>query len=686
MLADGFFVALEALGRGIEPDPELWIDEWSEQYMILPRGIAAEHGKYSVERTPQARDIMRCLSPGHPCKRVVVVGASQLLKTQVGINWISASIDQAPSNFLVLLPTTGLAKRVSARLDKTFNAVERLRKRIAKQRSRDSRNTVDTKEFDGGTLYITTAGSAANLAEIPARYIYGDEIDRWQGDVDGEGAPDKIAEARTSTFTTNKKIYYSSSPTWVGRSRIWKWFERGTQNICLLPCPHCGEHHQLLWENMHWDDGLTKAWMACPHCGGIIEEGDKAVMLQLYRWQAQAAGDGETESFHVSALYAPLGWTSWLMLAKEFVEAESAEADGDVEAMQAFRNTRLALCFAIGKDVATPEELIARADQETYAELIVPWGGLLLTAGVDVQHDRLAVVVRAWGRGEESWLVYWGEFHGQTMVPMQGAWLDLEAFLFRDFEHASGAHLRIRRISLDTSDGTATQDAAYAFCRRYRSKGVMAVKGASERSDERREIFSPPKPAVDSDKKQKSWKYGLRPYIVGTSRAKDLILEARVPLIGSGPGRVHWYKTVRPDYWEQLTSEVKVPSKTRRGRKSWEKKSGTHNEALDCEVYALHAARSLKTNLFKESNWLNLEQLIRQRELLAETPVEFSASAQSVEAGTEAAEESASVPAEAVQPSALKQETPSALSRAKKRPVPTAERPRSRGGYSITRW
>ncbi|MNT35642.1 Phage terminase large subunit [compost metagenome] len=152
----------------------------------------------------------------------------------------------------------------------------------------------------------------------------------------------------------------------------------------------------------------------------------------------------------------------------------------------------------------------------------------------------------------------------------------------------------------------------------------MAIKGASERGntrdDERREIFSAPRQGVDTDKEQKASKYGLRPYIVGTSRAKDLWIEGRLPLAGDGPGRMHFYKTVRPDYWRQITAEVKAPSRRHHYRKVWQKKAGEPNEATDCETYALHAARSLKTHLLQEHDWAALDAQIRQGALFFDAP------------------------------------------------------------------
>ena len=185
--------------------------------MRIPRDTgAAEPGKYRTARTPYAREPMRCLSPAHPCKRVITMVASQLMKTQIALNWIGALIHMSPSNILTLLPSLALAKRVSARIGKTINVTPELKSRVAASRSRDARNTMDTKEFEGGTLYATTAGSASNLAELAAKYIYGDEIDRWDVDVDEEGDPIELAETRGSTFGRNAKFYFSSSPTIKG--------------------------------------------------------------------------------------------------------------------------------------------------------------------------------------------------------------------------------------------------------------------------------------------------------------------------------------------------------------------------------------------------------------------------------------------------------------------------------------
>ncbi|QOR55227.1 MAG: hypothetical protein SHS37scaffold296_44 [Burkholderiales phage 68_11] len=616
-VADAFAAVLSAVALAMAPDPALQLDEWAEQHVVVPPPSAVP-GPYRIAHTPFARRPLQVLSPSHPCKRVVVRGASQMLKTQTFICAALGWIDQGNANILALEPTDKLAKRLSKRVGDAIGACDKVRDKVAKPRSRDSRNTVDSKDYQGGTLYITTAGSSSNLAEINARYVFVDEVDRMDRNVNGEGSVPELADARTTTHEGEQKEYIVSSPTDQGNSEIDDQFERGTQEHYEVPCPHCHELHQLVPENFryHRDDAgiVDRAWFVCPNCGSEIDEEHKPAMLRdeplggTARWVAKAAGDGETISFEISAFYAPAGSITWLGLARQLVRAEEAEKLGNVEPMRVFHNTRLARSYSYRSDLPQASDLKDRALE--YAEFTVPEGGLLLTAGVDVQHDRLAVVIRAWGRGEESWLVYWGEIFGPTLHPDQGAWLDLDLLLGRRFAHAWGGSLTIAAASIDGSDGNRTET-VNAYVRSRMARNFMSVKGASEQTNDRKEIFVPPQ-IVDVNGKQKVAKHGLRQYIVGTHRAKDTLLETRARLTGDGPGRMHAYAGVRADYWEQFSSEVKMPTGPKR-RMSWVKKGGVRNEALDCEVYALHAARSQKVHLLRESHWEALEQRLRQR-------------------------------------------------------------------------
>jgi phage terminase large subunit GpA-like protein len=621
-VADGYAAIMDAVARAMAPDPELHLDTWAEDNVIVTPP-ASVPGPYRLEHTPYARRVLQALSPRDPAKRVVVRAASQMLKTQVFICAALGWISQGNANILALEPTDKLAKRLSKRIGTAIEACDAVAEKVAKPRSRDSRNTVDCKDFEGGSIYITTAGSSSNLAEIPARYVFLDEVDRMPRNVDGEGNAPDLAEARTTSHEGEQKVYIVSTPTIEDHSEIDDQFERGTQEAYHVPCPHCDELHELVLDNFrHHQDEISgivdRAWFVCPHCGCEIEESHKGSMLRdepmggKAKWVPTSLGDGETVSLDINAFYAPPGSVNWLGLARQKVRAEEAEKLGNAEPKRVFMNTRVARSYAYASDLPAASDLKDRALD--YPEQTIPAGGLLLTAGVDVQHDRLAVVIRAWGRGEESWLVYWGEIYGSTLNPDAGAWTDLDSLLGKRFAHAWGGNLGISAASIDGSDGNRTE-IVNAYVRKRRHRNFMSVKGASEQTGDRREIFAPPRVVDPGKQNKKPAKFGLQQHIVGTGRAKDLILETRARLVGEGSGRMHAYTSVRADYWDQLTSEVKIPTGPKR-RLAWTKKSGVRNEALDCEVYALHAARSQKTNLLRDGHWDALESRFRQRSLI----------------------------------------------------------------------
>jgi len=604
---DGYQAYSGGFARGLEPDPDLWIDEWADAYMRIPRGNGAEVGKYRTDRTPFAREVMRCLSPGHPCKRVVVKVGSQLFKTQVGINWIGASIHQAPANMLVLLPTSNLAKRVSSRIAKTVDTVTELRTRVAQPRSRDSKNTVDTKEFSGGTLYIVTAGSAANLAEVPARYIYGDEVDRWEVSVDSEGSPIDLAETRASTFGRKAKFYYTSTPTEEGASAIDDLFKQGDQRRYYVPCPACDYRHTLELENLHWAEDRKTAWMACPECPVQIDERHKGDMLLRGEWRAQAQGDGETVSFELSALYAPLGWVSWLGIAKQYIKAKTAMARGDTEPMQVFYNTRLAKCWDNVTERVKADQL--RALAEPYKMGVAPMGALLLTASVDTQGNRLECKIMGWGQGLERWVV---NYHVISGSPTESAtWDELDEVLRTPVQHAGGKLLIIRAVTIDTG-GTAAQE-VYDFCRKRKRRyingmeqRVLAIKGASKAG---RPIISSRPSSVDINLRGRVEKFGGELWMIGTDTAKDWIYNRL--LLTNGPGAIHYSAELPDEYFVQLTAEHR---KTRyvKGYKrvEWYKAKADRNEAFDLMVYNLAAAHHLELHRKPDLWWTRLRDAL----------------------------------------------------------------------------
>lgn len=583
-----------ACARAFQPDPNMTVDAWSDEFMIIPKESGAnEAGKYRTSRTPHARAVMQALSDTHWCKTVALMGASQMLKTQVGLNWFCSTVHQSPANFLWILPTGKLAKRTSARVSKTIAAVPEVRERVASPRSRDSVNTLDTKEYIGGSLHIVTAGAAANLSEIPARRVLFDEVDRAEANVNGEGDPVALAKARQTTFERNRKSYFPSSPTITGSSIIETLYLQGTQQEALAECVHCGHAQPLVFERLTQDDaGL--AIYPCSDCGAVMYETDKNRMFANGLWSHGVPGDGETVSFTINALFAPYGWINWLALLREYRAAKAKLDEGSEELMITFYNTRLARCWERKKEQTKASELQARA--EPYKLGTVPKGGLILTSQVDTQPDRLEVKVQAWAEGMENWVVdYQVIFSPPTE---QATWDRLDELLLSRYRHAGGRMLPIAATFID-SGGANTQD-VYNFTRTRQHRHVYAIKGASTLN---KPILAAKPTLVDVNWQGQKMPHGVKLWLIGTDTAKDY-LAARYHL-ASGPGAVHFPSDLPPEYYEQLTAEFCVSVYKPGGRKVrvWEKKKNDRNEAGDLMVYGLAAAHYLGLHKKTPNQW-----------------------------------------------------------------------------------
>lgn len=599
-LADGYAAVMQAIAKGLAPDPNMPMDEWADAHMVIPADSGAnEYGKYRSSRTPHARQVMRALSPGHKCKRVVVMGASQMLKTQVALNMLGATIHQAPSNFLWIVPTGTLVKRASIRIDKTVRAVQVLEERVASKRSRDAANNLTTKEFPGGTLHILTAGAAANLSEVSARYIVYDEIDRSEGNVGNEGAPGALAEARQTTFEQNRKIYYPSSPTIEGESPIDALYKGGTQREAMAECIHCGHAQTLEFERLIKSEDGQQVMYPCAECGGLHFESDKTRMFQAGRWTDGVAGDGETESFTISQMFLPYGWLPWLALMRLYEKAKAQMEQGNENEMIVFYNTRLARCWARQKEQAKYDELMARA--EDYLLGTVPAKALVLTAAIDTQNDRLEMKVVGWGEGMECWVVDYQIILGSPAD--LSTWQRADELLRGRYRHEHGQMMVIAGAFID-SGGTATQE-VYNFTSSRQKRNVYAIKGASRPN---RPIVSSKPTLVGVNNKGHTEKHGAKMWFIGTDTAKDYLASRWKKT--EGPGAVHFSKELTEDYYKQLTAEYRT-TVYKRGKpvSVWEKKQADRNEAGDLMVYNLACAQFLGLNKRNEHQW----QILRDR-------------------------------------------------------------------------
>lgn len=536
---------------------------------------------------------MRDMGPYERVQTVIFVKGAQLGGTECINNFLGFAIDLAPAPVLFVSPTLEMAKRNSRqRIAPLIEASPALREKIQNPRSRDSGNTLFMKEFPGGVLILTGANSAAGLRSMPAKYRLYDEVDAYEGDIDEEGDPISLGEARGRTFVDGKRVEVST-PTKLGRSRIWSDYEQARKFLFFLPCPHCGEYQPLVFKHLRWPKGEPeKAEYFCEHCGAGIGEEHKGQMLARGEWrpgEMVATGTGEwkpTEGgkpgwhgYHLSSLYSPIGWQSWAEIADAWERAQ-----GDAAQLKAFVNTVLGLPWRERGDAPEWNRLYERREQ--FPPNWLPMEALFITAGVDVQKDRLEASIWAWGERKESWLIDHRVYLGDTA--RDDVWGNISKLLAEEWPHEGGAKIPVWAIAVDS--GFATNE-VYNFVRKVGDARVFAVKGREYASS-----IVGPAVSVDVTVAGRKVTGGASVRTVATSPIKFETygyLRQDVGEDGKYPaGYAHFHRLTEAEYLKQLCAE-EATTKTKGGnpRVSWEKHYD-RNEALDCRVYA-HAAAYL---------------------------------------------------------------------------------------------
>lgn len=588
----------EGWAAGWTPDALVTVSQWADRNRVLPAKAASEPGPWNTSRTPYLREIMDCLSDHHPAQEVVFMASIQVGKSEVGLNWTGYTIDRTPGPMLAVLPTVEVGERWSKqRLASMIAASPALRAKIAPARSRDSGNTTTMKEFDGGILIVGGANSASALSSMPIRKLLLDEVDRYPLEVDEEGDPVDIAEGRTQNFP-RRKIFKVSSPTIESLSRINREWKRSDQRRYFVPCPHCEEKQVLKWDGLTWPEGKPQeARYTCEHCGALIDEHHKTAMLSAGEWRPTFP-ENPVVGFHLNALYSPLGLgRTWAQHAKRYLEVKS-----DPVRMKVFQNQVLGECYADPDERFDQDELRARA--EPYALRTIPAGSLILTAGVDVQKDRVEVQLVGWGRGETAWVIDWVFISGDPSRPE--VWAQLDKLLSTEIVNQFGVAMRVDSVAIDSG---YLQDDVLNFTRTRRNRGIFATKGASQRG--RPVIGRPTK--VDFNWCGVAYKHGAEQWQLGADTAKLRIfarLASDRKQALATERLIHFGHDLPEDYFRQLTSEIYDPNKGR-----FIKLHGRHNEALDTLILAMAAAMHPRMRLHtaREADWDRIEAQIQPK-------------------------------------------------------------------------
>lgn len=576
----------------LKPPPDIKPSEWAETHVRIPEGNA-KPGPYRLANAPYQREPMDMLVDPE-CYRVTLMWGAQVGKTTLALCDQGYSIEMAPRSQMMMQPSQGdLQTWLETKFNPLVTSSPGLNRRLAKPRSRDGVNNQRMKSYPGGFLMFAWSGSSKTMRGRSAPFIVCDEVDGYERT--DEGHPVGLLWQRAATFGDLRYLLEISTPTIKGASYIEDAYEAGDQRKFHVVCPGCGAHQVLHWDNVSWigrkedhektlaaieEQQPETACYVCTDCGSAWDDGLRIAAIRNAEalgagWKASKPFKGHA-SYHLCELYST--FRRLQDIVRDYLDKLKTDD------LQTFTNVSMAETWEEKGDKADPDSLKARAERYPAQ---VPMRGVYLTAGVDMQIDRLEVEVVAWGEGEESWSVEYKVLWGD---PMQGdVWDDLDDFLAGTYQHESGAQLPIHSACLDTGGTSGCTQAAYEYLRGKTGRRLFGVKGVGGWG----------RAIVEKSQKKQSGKNPRKVdlFLVGTDEAKQIVMR-RLARDTVGPGYCHFPADRGDEWFKQITAE-KLVTRYVKGQpvREWTKPDKARNEALDCRVYALAALKIMQPSM-----------------------------------------------------------------------------------------
>lgn len=613
------------------PPERLPLSEWAEQNFVLSREYSNRTGPLKLYGWQ--REMLDSFTDPQVSETVVMCG-TQLIKTLFIQCALAYVITEDPGPVLLTQRKDEDAKAFSdERLTPMARDVPCLKGKLTEPKARDGLNRKQYKQFPGGSLSLVGTISPSNLARRSIRYLFCDEIDKYERSAGDEGDPIDLAKERLVTYQSRKRTVLCCSPTVKGHSRIDRAYGQSDRRKPWAACHKCKRRQVLKWAQVKWDDSLPvedrpeTAHYECEHCGADWDDFERWSACDDAEWRAERPFAG-IAGFWISHLYSP--WKTLGDIVSQFLKAKD-----DREALRVFINTTLAELWE--EQGETPEWELLYARRESYPfgaepgrpnfEAVVPMGALFLTAAVDVQDDRLEYEVAGWGRNKERWSVAYGviqildESGEPYRTTHQSLWSELDKVLLADWKHESGTSMPIMAMGIDTG---SRPKPVYEFSRRHARpafgkagvrimpRSVVPVKGSPRES---LKII-----ATISNEDAARRRGGIRIVSIGTGVAKQVIYDTlRTPRwsgTGAAPHGYWHFPEYGESYFTGLCSETRVEREN--GDIAWEKRG--RNEPLDIAVYNAGMAALFGIDRFTELHWrafersLNVEHVAEQIE------------------------------------------------------------------------
>jgi phage terminase large subunit GpA-like protein len=505
---------------------------WAEGRRVMSSEVSPFPGPYTYNRTPYLKEIVDCLDPAHPARRIAVMKGAQIGFSagviENGIGWI---ISECPGPIMFLSGAPELSEEaMDLRIDQMIESCgirHLIRPNIIKKKNARSGDTRKSKEFPGGFLIAGAAGSYKLMRQRSIRYAFVDDFDAAKASSEQAGSNEKLIEQRCAAFGDKMKIMYSSSPELEDSSNINSVFLKGDQRYFNIPCPCCGAMIALHWTveikgtegrekaGMYWKDDERgrlipdSVGYICQECGNFFDDSQKGELMLAGEWipTVEPSQIGYY-SYHISSLYAPAGMYDWAHYVREYKEAYPKDGPGKESLKKTFMNLGQGLPWKPEAEDIKANDL-QRYNIRTYPIGTVPerfsqsdgnGSIVLLTCAADLNgletDARVDWEVVAWSESGSSYSVEHGSIG--TFIPLENqkrrrdearekwtyewgrplsVWPELKKILDRKFPTDTGRNMGILMAGVDSGRFTTY---AYSFIDSMKNVFRVALKGKDE--------------------------------------------------------------------------------------------------------------------------------------------------------------------------------------------------------------
>lgn len=555
--------------------------EWAERNIVLPADNARP-GPLSFRDSPfQSAFLDMVADP--TVQRMTFQSAAQIGKTLTGTCIIGYYTAEKPMSQMMLHTSKDdMKKWLATKFEPFLAANPELASLYATPRGREGFNTQVLKDFRGGHFISAWSGGENSLRGMSAPIIVCDEVDGYEYTAD-QGHPVDLIWRRSATFGNKRKLIELSTPTVINESWIEASYLAGDMRRFWVICPKCSEPWVFEWEHVRYkSDDVDSARLHCPKCDEAYDDMGRIKMVRY----AEMDGGGwipkattkRHRSFQLSALYSPLQRMSDIV-------QDYLDTGEDPNKLSTFHNTVLGETYEKVGETADAHELSSHCEDYPAP---VPKDVKVLTAGIDVQGDRLEVEVVGWAAEETSWNIAYEAFYGDTSNPNDTCYHQINKFLRTAFGFEGGGQMFISCALIDSGFNTLS---IYQYTRNQAGNTIPKVYACKG-------IHGWNKDVIRGSKATMTYK-GYRPplFSLGVDIIKRVIMQ-KLNIQGAGnPGYCHFpSERAEGEYFDQLTSETLMYD-PRTGRRKWVKKDSGANEALDCRVYAYAALHVLKPDL-----------------------------------------------------------------------------------------